>query len=123
MIGFPSNDFMGQEPGSNEDIAEFCSVNYAVTFPIMAKISVVGDNQHPLYAALGQAKPTADGKEVMRQGMRGQGVTPTDDPDVLWNFEKFVIGRDGSVVGRFAPTVRPDDPAFVNAIDAALATN
>ncbi len=103
---FPANNFGAQEPGTDEEIAEFCTSQYAVTFPVMSKISVVGDDQHPLYATLTDAAPTADGKDAMREGLRGHGMSPTEDPDVLWNFEKFLIARDGTVVGRFAPPSR-----------------
>jgi glutathione peroxidase len=121
VLGFPANNFGGQEPGTDEEIAEFCSTNYAVTFPVFSKISVVGDDQHPLYEALTAAAPTADGKAEMRERLRGYDMTPTEDPDVVWNFEKFVIGRDGSVVARFAPAVTPDDPQLRAVIDTELA--
>jgi glutathione peroxidase len=121
VLGFPANDFGGQEPGSDEEIREFCDTNYHVTFPVFSKISVVGDDQHPLYAALTNSMPTADGKHAMRDNLRGYGMTPTDDPDVLWNFEKFVIARDGSVATRFAPTVTPDDPDLRATIEQELA--
>jgi glutathione peroxidase len=120
VVGFPANDFAGQEPGTDDEIAEFCSTQYSVEFPIMSKISVVGDDQHPLYAALTEQAPTADGKSEFRENLRGHGMTPTEDPDVLWNFEKFLIGRDGQVAARFAPSVTPDDPAVLAAIDAQL---
>ena len=121
VVGFPANDFAGQEPGTDGEIAEFCSTQYAVTFPVMSKVSVVGEQQHPLYAALTSAIPTADGKAEMREGLRGHGMTPSDDPDVLWNFEKFLIDRKGGVVARFAPAVAPDAPEVLSAIDGALA--
>ena len=121
VLGFPANNFGGQEPGTDEEIAEFCDTNYHVTFPVFSKISVVGDDQHPLYGALTSSVPTADGKDVMRDRLRGFGMTPTEDPDVLWNFEKFVIARDGSVAARFAPTVTPDDAALRAVIDRELA--
>jgi glutathione peroxidase len=120
ILGFPANDFAGQEPGTDAEIAEFCSTNYAVTFPVLAKISVVGDGQHPLYAALTGAAPAADGKDAFRDNLRSHGLSPTEDPDVLWNFEKFLVDRQGSVVARFAPSVTPDDPALTQAIDAQL---
>jgi glutathione peroxidase len=120
VLGFPANNFGGQEPGTDEEIAEFCSTNYQVTFPVFSKISVVGDDQHPLYEALTNSVPTAAGKEAMRDRFRGFGMTPTEDPDVLWNFEKFVIGRDGQVAARFAPSVTPDDPELRAAIDREL---
>ena len=121
MLAFPANDFGAEEPGTDAEIAEFCSRQYSVTFPVMSKISVVGEGQHPLYAALTQHVPTAAGKAEMRDSLRSHGITPTEDPDVVWNFEKFLIGKDGDVVGRFAPTVTPDDPTLVAAIEDALA--
>ena len=121
ILAFPANDFGAQEPGTDAEIAEFCTNEYSVTFPVMSKISVVGDDQHPLYAALTDKAPTADGKAEMRETLRGHGLTPTDDPDVLWNFEKFLIGKDGRVVARFAPAVAPDDATLVSAIETELA--
>ena len=121
VLGFPANNFGGQEPGTDAEIAEFCSTQYSVTFPVASKISVVGDDQHPLYTELTNQIPTADGKEEFRKGLRGHGMSPTEDPDVVWNFEKFLIGRDGSVVARFAPTVTPEDPALVSAVESELA--
>jgi glutathione peroxidase len=88
----------------------------------MSKISVVGDDQHPLYRALTAAVPTADGKAAFRENLRSHGITPTDDPDVIWNFEKFLIGREGQVVARFAPAVAPDDPTLVAAIEMQLSS-
>ena len=121
IVAFPANNFGAQEPGNDAEIAEFCSSQYSVTFPVMSKISVVGDDQHALYAELTQQVPTADGKDGMRDALRGHGMEPTEDPDVLWNFEKFLIGKDGTVVARFAPAVAPDDPSVVGAIDTELA--
>lgn len=120
VLAFPANDFGGQEPGTDEEIAEFCTSQYDVTFPVMSKISVVGADQHPVYAELTSAVPSADGKAEFRETLRGFDLDPTDDPDVLWNFEKFLVGRSGEVVARFAPTVTPDDPQLVAAIDAEL---
>ncbi len=121
VVGFPANDFAGQEPGTDDEIAEFCSTEYEVTFPVVSKISVVGAAKHPLYGALTEAAPTAEGKAEFRETLRGHGLTPTEDPDVLWNFEKFLIGRDGEVVARFAPSVEPDAPEVVEAVEAQLA--
>jgi len=121
VLGFPANNFGGQEPGTDDEIAEFCSSEYSVTFPVVSKISVVGDDQHPLYTELTQQMPTADGKDAMREALRGHGMQPTEDPDVLWNFEKFLIGKDGSVMARFAPAVAPEDPNLVAAIEGELA--
>jgi len=121
ILGFPANNFGGQEPGTDDEIADFCDTNYQVTFPVFSKISVVGDDQHPLYSALTAAVPTTDGNDAMRERLRGFGMTPNEDPDVVWNFEKFVIAKDGSVAGRFAPGVTPDDPALLSVIDSELA--
>ena len=122
VLGFPANDFGAQEPGSDEEIASFCSVNYGVSFPMFAKADVTGADKQPLYAALTAARPDKVGPaEEFREKLKGYGMTPTQDPEVLWNFEKFLIGRDGSVAGRFAPGVAPDDAALVSAIEAELA--
>ena len=121
VLGFPANNFGGQEPGTDDEIATFCETNYHVTFPVFSKISVLGDDQHPLYEALTNSVPTAAGKDAMRDRFRGFGMTPTEDPDVLWNFEKFVIGRDGRVAARFAPAVTPDDAELRAVIDEELA--
>lgn len=122
VLGFPANDFREQEPGTNEEILEFCRATYSVAFPLFAKIAVTGADKHPLYAALTAAAPRAEGDpEGQRERLRGLGVTPNEDPEILWNFEKFLIGRDGTVLTRFAPTMTPDDPALVEAVEAALA--
>ena len=123
VLGFPANNFGAQEPGTNEEIAEFCSLTYDVKFPMFAKVSVVGDDQHPLYRELTSSIPSAEGADAatFRETLRGHGMTPTEDPDILWNFEKFLIAKDGTVARRFAPTVAPDDPVIVAAIDEALA--
>ena len=103
VIGFPCNQFMGQEPGTSEEIAEFCSATYGVTFPLMEKIDVNGDERHPIYAELTEKKDA--------EGNAG---------DITWNFEKFLISSSGEVIGRFRPQVEPEDPAIVSAIEAAL---
>ncbi len=122
VLGFPANNFGAQEPGSNEEIAEFCSLNYSVDFPMFSKISVLGDDQHPLYAELTSRYPAADtDKTPFRERLAGFGMTPSEDPDVLWNFEKFLVSKDGNVVARFAPATTPDDPAVIGAIEAELA--
>lgn len=121
VLGFPANDFAGQEPGSDAEIAEFCTATFAVDFPMFSKISVVGDDQHPLYAQLTAAAPRATGDpDAFREQLRGYDIDANDDPDVLWNFEKFLIARDGSVAGRFAPSMTPDDPTLLEAIEAEL---
>jgi glutathione peroxidase len=121
VLGFPANDFRAQEPGTNEEILEFCRATYSVKFPLFAKIAVVGPDKHPLYEALTEAAPTSIGDAAgYRRRLRGFGIEATEDPDILWNFEKFLIGRDGTVVARFAPTVTPDDPQLVEALETAL---
>lgn len=122
VLGFPANNFGAQEPGTNDEIADFCQANYSIQFPMFAKISVVGEDQHPLYRELTAAVPQAEGDtEAMRERFRGFGMTPNSDPDILWNFEKFLIARDGSVVRRFAPAMTPDDPIITGAVEAELA--
>ncbi len=122
VLGFPANNFGAQEPGTNEEIADFCRSTFSVAFPMFAKVSVVGDDQHPLYAALTTSAPRALGEpDTFRERLAGFGMTPNQDPDILWNFEKFLIARDGTVVGRFAPTMTPEDPALVAAIETELA--
>jgi glutathione peroxidase len=103
VLGFPCNQFLGQEPGSAEEIQEFCSTTYGVDFPLFEKIEVNGEGQHPLYEQL-NAVPD------------GEGYTG----DIRWNFEKFLVSPEGEVVGRFNPTVTPEDPALVSAIEAQL---
>ncbi|GHF25842.1 glutathione peroxidase [Amycolatopsis deserti] len=103
VVGFPCNQFAGQEPGSAEEIATFCSATYGVTFPMFEKIEVNGPGRHPVYAELVQT-PDADG----------------ESGDVQWNFEKFLVDPDGKVVARFRPRTDPEAPEVVEAIEAAL---
>jgi glutathione peroxidase len=102
VLGFPANNFGAQEPGTNAEIKEFCSATYGVNFPMFSKISVKGDDEAPLYKWL---------------------IASSDRPndDIEWNFAKFVIGRDGKVVARIAPKVKPDDPTVTDAVEKALA--
>ena len=121
VLGFPANNFKGQEPGSDSQIADFCSVNYHVHFPLFSKISVLGEDQHPLYARLTAAQPAAIGDGPFRERLKSYGVNSENSADVLWNFEKFLLSRKGEVVARFAPDVTADDPRLVSAIDEELA--
>lgn len=122
VLGFPANDFAGQEPGTNEEIQEFCSTNYDVTFPLFTKSKVTGTDKNLLYAALIESAPTpANSDADMRKRLSDHGMTPTSSPEILWNFEKFIVGRDGKVRQRFAPDTAPNDPNLVGAIEQALA--
>ncbi len=104
ILGFPSNDFLNQDPGSNEEIASFCQVNYGVTFPMFEKISVKGPGQHPLYTYL-----------------TSKETDPEFAGKITWNFNKFLISRDGKIVNRFGSRTKPDDAELVSAIEAELA--
>ncbi len=127
ILGFPANDFAGQEPGTDAEIAQFCSTEYPVSFPLFSKIVVTGPGKHPLYAALTAARPQRTGNgdtfyNQLAEYASAHGFPPPNaPPELLWNFEKFLLGRDGQVIGRFAPDVVPDDPKLVEAIEAALA--
>jgi glutathione peroxidase len=122
VLGFPANDFGAQEPGSDAEITEFCKLNYGVSFPLYTKGDVTGADKQPLYAALTEAMPEKRGDaNEWREKLRGYGMTPTEDPEVLWNFEKFLIAKDGTVAARFSPATAPDDAELVAAIEAELA--
>ena len=103
ILGFPSNDFMKQEPGTNEEIASFCKLNYGVTFPMFEKIVVKGEGQHPLY-----------------QFLTSKETNPEHAGKISWNFNKFLIDGDGQVVTRFGSRVKPDDKELVAAVEQAL---
>lgn len=104
VLGVPCNQFMGQEPGSSEEIAEFCSATYGVTFPMTEKVEVNGEGRHPLYERLA-----------------GFADAEGHSGDIRWNFEKFLIGRDGTVVARFSPQTEPEAAELVAAVEAQLA--
>ncbi len=123
VLGFPCNAFLEQEPGSNEEIKTFCSTTYGVTFPMFSKIEVNGPHRHALYAQLVAAKPTAvtpEGSEFLAR-MSSKGRAPKQPGDILWNFEKFLIDREGQVIARFSPDMTPDDPFVLESIRQALA--
>jgi glutathione peroxidase len=103
VLGFPSNDFMGQDPGSDAEIKSFCTKEYGVSFPMFSKVAVAGKNAAPLYLWLTDKK-----------------IHPKTGGAVSWNFNKFLIGRDGTVIGRFDSTVAPENPGFRKALEAAL---
>jgi glutathione peroxidase len=128
VLGFPANDFAGQEPGSNEEISTFCRATFGVDFPMFSKITVTGPATDPLYKSLIDAAPVATGstREGFRERLTGflskNGATTNPEPGILWNFEKFLIDRQGKVIARFSPEVVPDDSAVIGAIEAALAS-
>ena len=121
ILGFPANNFMGQEPGTEAEIASFCSTTYDVHFPLFRKISVAGADRHPLYEYLTAARREAVGEGPMRANLAGYGIKSGPPGEILWNFEKFLVSRDGSVAERFAPDVAPDDSRLTTAIDRELA--
>jgi glutathione peroxidase len=120
VLGFPSNDFAGQEPGSDDEIASFCAVNYSVDFPLFSKVKVVGPQKHPLYASLVAEQPKAADSESFREKLKGYNINPNPEPEVLWNFEKFLVARDGRTVARFSPDMTPADSKLVGAIEREL---
>lgn len=101
VLGFPANNFMGQEPGTDKEIKEFCTLKYNVTFPMFSKISVKGDDQNAFYKYLTNPKAKFPG-------------------DITWNFEKFLTDRNGNVIARFSPKTKPEDPQVIDAIERAL---
>ena len=123
IAAFPANDFKSQEPGNNEQIQTFCETNYGVTFPLFSKIKVVGRDKHPLYQWLIAAQPKAVSVSDIpfREKLKGYGIDTLPEPELLWNFEKFLVSRNGEIVRRFSPDTAPDDPTLLAAIEAELA--
>ena len=121
ILAFPANNFGAQEPGTEAEIAAFCTTKFGVEFPMFEKISVLGADRHPLYDALVAAQPKAEGTAAMRKNLAEYGEKPGAESDVLWNFEKFVIGRDGTVLARFSPDIEAGDPRLGKVLDRALA--
>lgn len=123
VLGFPCNQFLEQEPGSNEEIKIFCSTTYGVTFPLFDKTDVNGEQRHPLYRQLVAAQPEAErpaGSGFLER-MESKGRAPKAPGDILWNFEKFLINKQGEVIARFSPDMTPDDPIILKRIEQALA--
>ena len=113
IIGFPCDQFAHQEPGSDEEIAEFCRLNHGVTFPLMKKTDVNGKDAHPIFEYLKTAAPTEEYKGIKAKAthtmLKGISKSVEKDSDILWNFTKFLVSKDGSIVKRFAPTTEPAD--------------
>ncbi len=118
VVGFPANEFLAQEPGTNGEIAEFCRSNYGVQFPMFEKIVVRGEGQHPLYKYLTETVPEAKKKPggQLEERLSSKGLGRKAKNDVLWNFEKFLVDRHGKVVDRFDPDVTPDDEMLTKGI-------
>jgi glutathione peroxidase len=123
VAGFPANDFKGQEPGTNAEIESFCASNFGVDFPLFEKITVVGEGKHPLYKELIAAQPKAISTSEVHfsEDLKRYGIQTNPEPEILWNFEKFVVARDGKVTARFSPNTTPDDPALLQALETELA--
>jgi glutathione peroxidase len=124
ILGFPANEFAGQEPGSDDQIQQFCRLNYGVTFPVFSKLVVKGPGQHPLYTYLTRAMPEQSKKgsailKALRKTLHGSSFTG-EAGEITWNFEKFLIDREGDVVARFAPDVKPEDAWLVKTLEAEL---
>ena len=122
VLGFPANNFMGQEPGTEDEIKDFCSSNYNVQFPLFSKISVKGDDQHQLYHYLTETKPDTDINDGgLEENLKGYGHNRSTPGEVLWNFEKFLIGKNGEIAARFAPDVTATDERLVSKVEEELA--
>ena len=122
VLGFPANNFMGQEPGTEEEIKNFCSTNYDITFPMFSKLSTKGDDQHELYKYLTETKKETDVNDGgLEEKLKGYGSQRSQPSEVLWNFEKFLISKDGEIAARFAPDVAPDDTRLTEKIEVELA--
>jgi glutathione peroxidase len=119
VLGFPSNEFSEQEPGTNAEIAEFCKLTYGVDFPMFQKTSVKGEAKSPLYKALVAAQP----RRILPKDPKPHVLEHKDDPEIRWNFEKFLVSRKGDVVARFDPHIVPGDPVIVSAIEKELAAS
>ena len=120
VLGFPANDFAGQEPGTEAEIDAFCRSTYGVEFPMFAKIAVTGTEKHPLYKSLIAARPAAEFKQDSAL-LKRLPQREAEPGGIHWNLEKFLVGRDGAVVGRFAPDTKPQDETILRAVEAALA--
>jgi glutathione peroxidase len=122
VLGFPANEFAGQEPGTNEEIQDFCQMKFGIKFPVLEKIVVKGPGQHPLYKALTESVPKAQNKadSGLEKKLQEKGLLSGKPGDIMWNFEKFLINRQCKIVARFAPDVEPNDPMVTQAIETAL---
>lgn len=121
ILGFPANNFMGQEPGTEDEIRDFCATNYNVQFPLFSKISVKGDDRHELYKYLTETKTeTYVNDGALEDNLKGYGHNRSTPGEVLWNFEKFLVGKNGEIAARFAPDVTAQDERLVAKIEEEL---
>ena len=121
VLGFPANNFMGQEPGTENEIKDFCATNYSVQFPLFSKISVKGDNQHQLYHYLTEMKPQTDVNDGgLEENLKEYGHNRSTEGEVLWNFEKFLIGKNGEIAARFAPDITGEDERLIAKVEEEL---
>ncbi|MGI4993474.1 glutathione peroxidase [Halobacteriovorax sp. GFR7] len=122
ILAFPANEFLGQEPGSNEEIQQFCSMEYNVTFPVNEKIVVKGEGQHPLYKALTEMKKEAvrNDKPDFEQLLISKGLISGQPHDIHWNFEKFLLNQNGKIIERFFPDISPTDEKITSKIEDLL---
>ena len=121
VLGFPANNFMEQEPGTEVEIKDFCSTNYKVEFPLFSKISVKGNDQHELYKYLTGAKPDTDVNDGgLEENLKGYGHNRSTPEEILWNFEKFLIGKNGEIAARFAPDVTAEDERLLAKVEEEL---
>ena len=122
VLGFPANEFLAQESGTNEEIQKFCTMNFGVKFQMFQKIVVKGDGQHPLYRFLTETKPEATLKEngQLLPRLKDKGLLTGKPNDIKWNFEKFLINKEGVIVNRFSPDIDPMDPVIVAAVENVL---
>ena len=120
IVAFPANNFKGQEPGDDNEIRDFCTLKYNVSFPLYKKINIVGDDKNALYKELIEAQPVTQRRAEIVQFLKSNGIETTAEQEVAWNFEKFLIAPNGAKVERFGPTVAPSDEDFVKAVEAVL---
>ncbi|KYG66420.1 glutathione peroxidase [Bdellovibrio bacteriovorus] len=125
VLGFPANEFLAQEPGSNSEIQEFCKMKFGIDFPMFEKVVVKGEGQHPLFNFLTTTRPETTMKPggSLMEKLKAGGLLTGKPEDIKWNFEKFLINRKGELVGRFSPEIAPQDPILVDAIKKELASN
>ena len=121
ILGFPANEFLAQEPGSDAEIQEFCSLNYSVEFPVMSKIVVKGEGQHPLYEELTTTyKKALQVSDEFEKRLRSKDLITGADHDIHWNFEKFLVDADGKIIERYFPDIKPTDDVVISKLKELL---